>query len=253
MKKITFILLVCVVFMLSSGCTKKNNEVSGQAVSGRGKSATESIEEPVSPGSKEEIKNRLKNYSFTRTLMTGVDEMLIPMTYKVCGGAYLQQIGDHISYHDVINEKWYELNADEKQGYDMTAGASMGYGFMVSEDPDFISDLIANEDFSKYEKTGGEKIAGRPVTKYTESISYGGAEIYSVSYWMDNEYPIICLKQVFTTHGQTGGYEVSAFTVGNVTPQNIIDLSEYAIEIRDAEYFKGWDSGSGGYDIYYGD
>lgn len=163
------------------------------------------------------FKSKTKNYS-----MRIVDGDTVTII-KTCEDGYLYQSDNSIFFYNNKTKKGYQLDAETHTGVEHTY--EDGANFYNIDNAGFIDMLYAFQYMKLFMKKGGsEKVAGRACTIYT--FSSDGEQ---TTFWLDNEFGM-CLKMRTTdSEGAKDTMEVTEFTLGSVTVNNMINLSQYSI------------------------
>ena len=164
----------------------------------------------------DDFKKSVKNYSMT---ITSNDQTVV---IKVCEDGYLYESGSSIYFYNGEEKKGYYLNKDDKTGIENTY--EDGEELYDWESGGIIDVLYSFQILKLFMKKDGKgKVAGRNCAIYTYD-----KDGVKAKYWLDNEFGF-CLKSEITEDGEIEVMEVTEFSIGNVTLENMIDLSSYTI------------------------
>lgn len=166
----------------------------------------------------ENFKNSVKNYSIT---IRFDDDYL---TFKKCENGFLYDNGDVVYFYNGSIQKGYILDKSEKTGIVDTYAS--GDAFYDIEASGGIIDYLFAFQYLKtlMQRDGSAKVAGRDCAVF--KYEHNGQ---TAKYYLDKEYGICLKTEVSEPHG-TDVMEVTGFTVGGISVDNMIDLSEYTIE-----------------------
>ncbi len=229
-KAISLFLTITILVLFTCGCQKKDsskNESSSN--SSNLLSSNESSSEKSSDGtfkSADEIKKSISNFviDIAYTTVDGADEKKTTISEKECDGYSVYILNTTVVYSDYKSKVKYLLDTKEKTGMKTKMDDT------DKQEQDVFTTYLTNweSSSSSFDKGTPDKILGRSCKLYKF-----GTGAYSYQYWIDDETQI-CLKYQFGDDKAKQEMEVTKLEMGNVTKDNIINLSEYNITDVDA-------------------
>jgi hypothetical protein len=170
--------------------------------------------------SKDEIQEKMKNYSLTLTATDKDGKQSTIVESKNEEGYFIKGAKDESLYFDYKKNLFYTLNDEKMEGVAMPLGKdSEGLASLTG-----ASLYLFAFEMYRYlgaKKTGSESVQGRSALTY--ELEQDGKHI---KLWQDKEYGI-CLKYVITENNQTEKMEISDLNFGNAKIN--VDLSKYKI------------------------